>query len=99
MNFFYMTGGGRIHDCWKRDDFYVAPLDITPQAFDEARRSGHPSYHYDEKLSDICFWLCENAREFSVGVCYGEEGGAVEYKYEIFILDDDEAVQFKLIWA
>jgi hypothetical protein len=100
MNFFYMTSDGRIHDCWKLDNCYVSSLDISPEAFEEARKSGHPSYHYDEKLSDICLWLAENVKEFSVGVCFGmEHGEAVEYKYEIFILDDEDAVQFKLIWA
>lgn len=99
MNFFYMTAGGRIHDCWKRDDFYVSSLDVSSEAIEQGKRSGHPAYYYDGKRSDICLWLAENVKEFSVGVCYGEEGAAVEYKYEIFILDDDEAVQFKLIWA
>ena len=99
MNFFYMTAGGRIVDCWKRDDFYVASLDLSPQAMEESRRSGCTSLYYDAKLSDICYWLAENAREFSVGICYGDQGAAVEFKYEIFILDDDEDVQFKLSWA
>jgi hypothetical protein len=93
MNFFYMTAGGRIANQWKMDDIYVSSLDVRDIA------SVPKTYFYDEKLSDICLWLAENAREFSVGVCYGiEHGEALEYKYEIFILDDDEAIQFKLIW-
>jgi len=99
MNFFYMTAGGRIHDCWKRDDFYVSSLDVSPQAIEEGKRTGYPAYFYNEKLSDICLWLAENATEFAVGTCFGDEGRAVEYLFEIFILDDEEAVQFKLMWA
>lgn len=99
MNFFYMTAGGHIDDCWKIDDFYVTSIDVAAKAFREGQGMMAPAYAYSEKLSDICLWLADNATEFSVGICYGEHGCAVKYKYEIFILDDEEAVQFKLSWV
>lgn len=91
MNFFYMKSDGTIINCPKRNEFYVSGVGS------EYLRD---QYSYDEKISDICYWLANNAREFALGICFGmEHGCAVEFKYEIFILDDDDAIQFKLIWA
>jgi hypothetical protein len=92
MNFFYMTSGGCIHACRKIADIHVASVA-------DAQRYSHILGSYNEKLSDLCLWLAENTKEFSVGICYDLEGCAIKYKYEIVILDDDEAVHFKLIWA